>query len=213
MKKADAELNSMTSKLLLAIDLSTKATGFAVFEDASKKLIDWGVIKGKNFTDSAPYRALVFKLDYMATQVLEKVEQIKPHSIVVEEISGGGNRISQKTLDMQHGFFLWKVIKYLDIITYHDVTGALGWRTLLDLRLTDADKLNNKEAKKVNKMIGKGQPKLPIVGPKHLACRFVNKEFGLDLDCEERTTDGDVADAICLGYAKVHELEKKCGLN
>ena len=84
-------------------------------------------------------------------------------------------------------------------ITYIDSDGLNGWRTFLNLKLSAADKAINKEHKKLNKKLKKGSKKLPIINKKHLACRFVNKTYKLDLDVDLRETDGDIADSIGLG--------------
>jgi len=137
----------------------------------------------------------------MANSILNLIENYKPQYIVVEEVAGSKNRISQKTLDMMHGI-LWKTIdKYLDIVSYLDVSGAAGWRTLLDIRLNDADKLANAEARKINKQLGASYTELPIIGWKDLACRYVNYNYSIVLNSQEQTTDGDIADSICLGSA------------
>src|SRR5690349_4624487 len=132
-------------KTLLSIDLSTTCTGWAFFESPSSKLLKYGFIKGRNFKDSSKYRATLKKMEVMSTEVLNLVINLKPSTIVIEEIAGSKNRIGQKTLDMCHGI-LWKAIEiYLDDVFYFDVTGSSGWRTFLDLRLSEADKLANKE--------------------------------------------------------------------
>jgi Holliday junction resolvasome RuvABC endonuclease subunit len=193
------------SKLLLAIDLSTAATGFALFDIKTRKLLQQGVIKGKSFKDTSTHRATLRKTEYMATEVLTLIENLKPTHIVIEEISGGGNRISQKTLDIQHGV-LWKYIeRFLDLVRYMDVTGLHGWRTFLGLKQSEQDKLHNKIAKKTNKLVGRGQ-KLPIIGTKHLSCRYVNANYNLNLDPDQNETDGDIADAIGLGSAYLQKV-------
>lgn len=186
---------------LLSIDLSSTCTGWSVFEVETMKLVTYGFIKGKNVKDSSSYRATLRRLENMALDVLTTVEAYRPDLIVIEEIAGSKNRISQKTLDMCHGI-LWKAIdKYLDIVSYYDVSGLNGWRTNLQLKMDDADKLNNKEAKKLNKTLGRGVTKLPIVDWKVLACRHVNRKFGLDLNPNENQSDADVGDSIAMGDA------------
>lgn len=186
---------------LLSIDLSSSCTGYAVFDTESKKLLTYGFIKGKIVKDSSKWRATLRRLEQMSEDVLNVIKNYKPTEIVIEEITGSGisSRLSQKTLDMTHGI-LWKTIEpYLDMVEYCDVSGTSGWRTNLGLKLDDADKLANKEAKNLNKKIAKGITKLPIVGPKHLAARYVNAKYGLVLDVDESTHDSDVSDAIALG--------------
>ena len=186
---------------LLSIDLSTNCTGWAFFNLDSKELLKYGHIKGKTFKNRSPIRSTLLKLEFMATSILNIIETLKPSKIVIEEIAGSKNRLGQKTLDMAHGI-LWKAIeKHLDIVQYYDVTGADGWRTHLKLKLTDADKLANKEAKKINPTLGRGVTKMPVYDAKDLAARHANKRFGLALDPQTNQYDADIADSVSLGDA------------
>lgn len=188
-------------RILLSVDLSTNCTGWALFEVETKKLVAYGHIKGKNFKDSSTQRATLKKLEYMGSQVLNLIQNYKPTHIVIEEIAGSKNRISQKTLDMCHGI-VWKWIEqYLDNVSYLDVSGTNGWRTLLGLRFSEEDKARNKEAKKINKDLAPRVSKMPIIDQKDLACRHVNREYGLTLDPQANQSDADVGDAISLGDA------------
>lgn len=186
--------------ILLAIDLSTTCTGYSLFNTETHELITYGFIKGKMFKDSSSIRATLKRCQKMANDILAIIIQYKPTSIVIEEIAGSKNRLGQKTLDGMH-FLLWLTIEsYLDLVTYMDVTGNQGWRYKLGLKLSDADKLANKEHKKLNKTLQKGIPKLPIYDAKDLAARYVNKVFNLKLDPQMNQSDADVADSIALGH-------------
>lgn len=199
------------TKTLLAIDLSTTCTGYAFFDVTPKEnpehvvsnLLSYGKIKGKSkglSKDKYPKKPLM-KMIHMGEEILQLINNLKPDHIVFEEISGSTNRLSQKTLDGCHFVVAWIIEEYLDRVSYQDVTGSDGWRSaLLGLRLSDADKKNNKESNKLNKKLMKTQ-KLPIIGPKHLSCRFANWKFGTNFDVDNEPTDADAADAICLGYA------------
>lgn len=202
----------MSSGLLLALDLSSSYTGYALFDIKTKGLLKFDGIKGKTFKDEVRARASLHKVEYMACGVAEIVHVYNPTTIVVEEIAGAANRLSQKILDIQHGF-LWKALEPdLPKLTYMDVTGGDGWRNKLGIRLTDADKINNKTNKKLNTQIARGTRKLPIVGPKHLAARYANQAYKLNLDPETDVYDGDKADAICLGHAFLwYDKEKVLG--
>jgi hypothetical protein len=67
------------------------------------------------------------------------------------------------------------------------------------------DKINNKVLKKAKELAAATKSKLDkskvgikgAVTKKHLAIRFVNATYGLDL----KVKDNDIADAICLGAA------------
>lgn len=190
-------------KTLLSLDMSTTCTGWALLGVDSHKLIQRGLIKPST-------KGGVAKMDYpkqqltkmrdIAAQILSLIQNLKPHVIVIEEIAGSKNRMGQKTLDGLHFIVAYAIEDYLPIVRYYDVTGASGWRTHLQLRLSDADKLANKEAKTLNKKLAASQ-RIPIIGPKHLACRFANATFGTQLNCDTAETDGDQADAISMGYS------------
>lgn len=188
-------------EILLAIDLSTTCTGYAVFNAQTHELLESGRIKGKTFKDTSKLRATLKKMEHMAVEVMSIVENFMPTYIVIEEIAGSSNRLGQKTLDMQHGILLQQLEPYLDIVSFYDVTGSAGWRTHLGLRLSDADKQHNKDAKRLNKNVLKGTPLIPIIGPKHLACQFANDKFGTTFDFDQNKTDADEADAVSMGYA------------
>lgn len=184
---------------VLSIDMSTTCTGWSVFND-SKELLKYGIIKGKSKKQKSKWNELLTKMKTMAVEIKEVIDLEHPDFIVIEEIAGSKNRIGQKTLDMMHGILWMFIEEYLDRVYYYDVTGNKGWRTQLGLRLDDADKLANKEARDLNKRLDSRQ-KLPIIGPKHLSCRFASRQFNLDLDCDKRKTDGDIADSVSMGYA------------
>lgn len=193
----------MDARKLLSLDLSTTCTGFAVFDIETHKLMDKGIMKPSTKGGVAkmkyPRQQLTKMLD-LGNQILDLIQHVKPHAIVIEEIAGSKNRLGQKTLDGFHFIVVFTIQQYLDIVSYYDVTGADGWRTHLQLRLTDADKASNKEAKKLNKQLSSAQ-QIPIIGPKHLAVRHVNSNFGLSLNFDTAETDGDIADAVGMGDA------------
>lgn len=187
----------------LSLDMSTAATGFSVFKDGN--LLEYGVIKPdkiKGITKlTYPEKPLAKQLA-MAEALVRLVFDVNPDLLVIEEIAGSKNRISQKTLDGVHWIFLLKLraIYPLNKIYYYDVSGVRGWRKHLNLRLSDADKAHNKEARKLNKKLASSQ-KIHIIGWKHLACAHANRVYNLDLDCEIRVTDGDIADSVSMGDA------------
>jgi len=189
-------------KTLLSLDMSTTCTGWALFDIESKELLAYDKLKPsvKGGSKMTYPRAQLERMKSIAEQILGLVESYKPHGIVIEEITGSKQRLGQKTLDGLHFIVAYYLQEYLDIVSYYDVTGLNGWRTHLNLRLSDADKASNKESKKLNKKLPPRQ-KLPIIGPKHLACRHANRRFGMNLDVEVTKTDADIADALCLGDA------------
>lgn len=188
---------------LLSLDLSTTCSGWALFDIETGRLLNTGRLKPstKGGVSKLAYpRQQLTKMVDLAHQVLALIQEVKPHAIVIEEIAGSKNRLGQKTLDGFHYVVVWVIEQYLDIVTYYDVTGSNGWRTHLRMRLSDADKAANKEAKKLNKRLAPSQ-QLPVIGPKHLAARHANAKFGMNLDVDLNTTDADIADAVSMGDA------------
>lgn len=195
---------------LLALDLSTACTGFAVFDLVSKKLGDCGYIKPneKGISKLKYPRNALEKILRMIPDIMVLVSRYNPEELVIEEVNRGISRIGQKSLDALH-FFLLSALRearpdLLNTLTYIDSNGRKGWRTSLGMALSAEDKTHNAFARKHNKK--KGVDKLPIINWKHLAARFVNERYDLSLDVDKRVSDGDIADAICLGT--VH-LSKK----
>lgn len=194
---------------LLSLDLSTSATGWAKFHLETGELLSFGVIipdfknpTKKGVPTYAYPTAQVLKIRRLSAQILELIDS-DVEKIVIEEINRGVQRIGQKVLDGLHFILLEKFPPgALARVFYEDSDGRYGWRSAngLKLQLSDGDKLVNKERKKANKKLAKGQKKFSIITQKTLACRFVNKQFGLSLDNDLRETDGDIADAIGLGY-------------
>lgn len=189
------------SKTLLSLDMSTTCTGWSLFDIETRALLLYGLIKpstkGGVNKMTYPKQQLTKMLD-ISEQIEQLIQLHQPSSIVIEEIAGSKNRMGQKTLDGLHFIVVMKIEPYLDRVSFYDVTGSDGWRTHLKLRFSDADKLANKEAKKLNKKLAASQ-RMPVITPKHLACRHANHRFNLALDCDQRETDGDLADSISMG--------------
>jgi hypothetical protein len=187
---------------LLALDLSNKCSGWALFDLDTKKLIKCGFISSSEkgiSTLKYPKNALE-KCIRMSADVQKLITELAPEQLVIEEVNRGISRIGQKSLDALHFFVLFELRKsfpnLLDSLAYLDSNGTTGWRTVLKMKLSDADKKHNLQARKNNK---KSKVKQPVINWKHLAARFVNDRYDLGLDVDERESDGDVADAICVG--------------
>jgi len=191
--------------VLLSLDLSTSCCGWAKFCLDTWQLLGFGIVEPdyKNPKKLLTYPQLhIVKLRRLADQVIDLID-IYVKKIVIEEINRGKNRLGQKVLDGFHFVLLermpWDIAR---MVVFRDSDGLTGWRSAqgLGLRLSEIDKETNKDRKKLNKKIGRGQKKLPLITQKTLACRFANKTYGLDLDCDRDETDGDKADAIGLGH-------------
>lgn len=207
-------MTSENIKVLLALDMSTTCTGFAVFNPTNKDLLDYGIIKPKvkGISKLAYPEKQLLVTQSVAAQILDLYIELSQNykevtNIVIEEVNAHKNRLSGKTLDGLH-FIVWDALQeFINKIVYMDSDGFGGWRRVLNLRMSDADREHNKEAKKLNKKVARGQ-KIPIINKKHLACRYANRYIGMDLDCDKNKTDGDIADAVCLGYAYLKTLGK-----
>lgn len=199
--------------ITLALDASTTCTGYAVY--VNDKLEEYGAIKAKvkGITKLKYPEKQLLVCEAMAKEIKNRYDLVFTKygiidNIVIEEINKHKNRLSGKTLDILHGFLWSEFRNEMSLILYMDSDGMTGWRTRLSFRLSDADKLHNKESRKLNKNLQKGTKKIPIINKKHLACRYANRVYGTSLDCDERTTDGDIADAIGLGSAFVKSLSR-----
>lgn len=192
----------MVNKTLLSLDMSTTCTGWSFFNADNDTLTSYGLIKPSTKGIAKltyPLQQLTKMID-IAKQIRTLIENLKPSRIVIEEIAGSKNRIGQKVLDGLHWVVLMHIQEYIDILEYYDVSGESGWRTDLKLKLSDADKAANKEAKKLNPQLASKQ-KLPVYDAKDLAARYANDTHGLTLDPQTTQTDADLADSICIGTA------------
>lgn len=206
----------MISDFTLNLDVSTKCTGYSIFDISTRKLVDYGIFRAKvkGLTKKEYPEKPLLVMKEMTEEIMRFIYTFKmlPKVIVVEEIAGSKNRIGQKTLDGMHWILMDRFLQesLISRVVYYDVTGADGWRTHLDLRLSEADKKNNKEAKKLNATLRDTQ-KLPVVNTKTLSCRYANRVHGLNLNADLDPFDGDRADAICMGDAFLREVEHGLG--
>lgn len=195
-----------TEVYALALDLSTTCTGWSCFSKTGK-LLFYGTIKKSKIKSKIKLLATLENMIDMAQRIKVLISVCAPTHLIVEEITGSRNRLTQKVLDGFHFILLYNIRDWIGNITYYDVTGAHGWRTHLGLRLSDADKSHNKEARKLNKHLPRAQ-KISVIGPKHLACRYANQRFQLELNCDVSVYDGDIADSISMGDSFFKNLSK-----
>jgi hypothetical protein len=192
---------------LLALDLSTTASGFALFDIETKALIHHGFLRPQKCGMKGVGYPLIQlkKMQSLAEQIQKLIDSIPDLKVIaIEEINRGVGRLSQKVLDGFHFILMDRIEHKISLVHYKDSDGRTGWRTELGLHLTETDKALNKKRRALNAKLSKGTKKLPIVNRKHLACKFVNKHYLLALDCDVRETDGDEADAIGLGHSCLH---------
>jgi len=175
---------------LMSLDLSTKSTGYAVFDLDSSTLIAYALLKpkAKGLSSMTYPEGSLKRIQSICEQIVTLLETY-PNVTQIEEINQHRNRIGGKTLDGLHFILLDRLQDKLPIITFRDSDGAVGWRRELNLGLTDEDK-------KFNKLMRSQGRKKEVRTKKHTACRFVKQKYGLDFDPDK---ENDLADAICLG--------------
>ena len=190
----------------MALDLSTASSGYSLWDIPSKGLLKYGVLK-PNVPRKKKGDQIVLlqkKLDRMksiAAQIKVLIQAAKVDVIIIEEINRGKNRLGQKTLDGFHYIVQMTIQDHLHKVGYIDSDSHSGWRTTLGLSLSPIDKKLNLVARKFNKKRIKGTKKMPIVNKKTLAQRYVNEQYNLDFNVDQRPTDSDICDAIGLGHA------------
>jgi Holliday junction resolvasome RuvABC endonuclease subunit len=173
------------------------------------KLADFQVVT--NEKTAAEYGAypwgMLAAAEDMATKLYELALKYRPDVIVIEETNLGKQRYSQKYLEFMHCCVL-QLLRPRGFPVYYVSSSA--WRKTLAVGLSSVDKLQNQklsrvkaEAKRKGIPLHEAKKKAGIRGKvtkKHVAIRYVNDTFLLDL----RAKDDDIADAICIGRAFVH---------
>lgn len=189
---------------MLCLDLSTTCTGWSVWDIESKKLLDYGALKpnkkGMSKLEYPEKQLLIMKdLSKQICQIIDKTTNLS--IILIEEVNTHKSRMTGKTLDGIHWILLNEMNDiYRKKVRYIDSDGPIGWRTRLNLRLSENDKKLNAERKKINKKL-KSKDQLPIINKKHLAARYVNSVLGLGFDVDQNSTDNDIVDSLGLGLA------------
>lgn len=198
---------------LISIDLSGSCTGWCVFDLDTKKLEKWGIVEPimpKGYTTFKYPKKAFMSLTSMANQVADLVHKLNPDIILIEEVNRGISRIGQKVLCGAHWFLIQAMYEKdsssMDRIRYLDSNGREGWRPLLGLRLSKADKDQNK---KIRAEAKKKKVKNPnVVDWKLLAERWVNAKYGTNFNVQEVDGDADICDAIACGDAFVNYVLK-----
>lgn len=200
---------------VLALDISTRA-GWALLEgdfgsDSLPKILETGVIELGDPVSG--FKGSSYPWDYVdgcmtqAEALCNRVYMSRADKVVVEETNRPGrftSRYSQKILEFIHAYFLYRLggasgwraadgsVQYIN---------TSDWRKAVGAQLTKADKaLNAKIARLKRSGDKKALKALGVRGKiskKHVALRFVNQSYGLNL----KMKDNDIADAICQGVA------------
>ena len=214
----------------LALDLSTSTGYAVLDSEGSglaakPVLVDFGVIKlPKCILEYGPYPWCYFNAaTWIAAQVCEIKIQFGAlgadiDRVVIEETHLGKNRYAQKILEFIHAQVLlgFHNMEHNRKVLY---LSSSEWRSNLGLTMTAGDKTGNRKLSEMKSVIKSrfGDLKCPAareamaeakkkfgikgkINKKHLAIRFVNEFYGLNL----KMKDDDVADAICLGLASIN---------
>lgn len=193
---------------VLALDISTHA-GYAVLdgEMGQKPTLEcMGIAQNlETVLAQGPYPwCYVAAATKLALQLWNLAFKYKPDVIVIEETNLGRNRYTQKLLEFIHFDTLMQLHSLLDTTKVIYISSS-EWRSNLGLLMSKEDKKNNallSKAKRVAAAAGAKLDKKALgvrgrVSKKHLAIRYVNENFGLNL----KVKDNDIADAISLGTA------------
>lgn len=173
---------------VLSLDLSTK-TGWAVGVKEGNQFIraESGTLfqdkDAPKMLDDYPHGMLATS-ERVGDKVSALVEKHQPDILVIEETNLGRNRYSQKLLEWIHKDVLTKTSAYK--VNYISTS---EWRKVLKISLSKEDKQHNKSVKS-GEVRGK-------ISQKHLAIRWVNEHYGLEL----KPKNEDEADAICMAAA------------
>ena len=199
---------------VLVFDIST-STGWALLEGemgAVPKILETGIVN--NDLPVSSFGEFPFSYYHAAKAIADKLLTVLAKAdgfpagaidvVVIEEINKPGrfgNRYSQKVLDFIHCLTLQWMLKATLSKFKVVYVNTSDWRKVIGGNLTKADKAMNIKVRKLKKAGNKEALKaLGVRGKvtkKHVAIRYVNATFGLDL----KMKDNDIADAICQGTA------------
>lgn len=138
--------------------------------------------------------------DDSATLIIEKIKEVAPDVIVLEETSKGSkNAMSQKLLEFIH-FIVASYMVENDLSCYYLLTGE--WRNITGCAMTKEEKKRNSSVKKQHEKglkVAKDEKgkRIGKITKKHVNIRKANEVFNLEL----LKKDEDQADALLLGLA------------
>lgn len=193
--------------IVLTLDIAS-TTGFSVFDSNNPlKPVEFGTITlDKRAKDHGQHPWGYFiAAQKLGFKLVEKILQISPDVVVVEETNGGGrSRFVQKFLEYCHFAFLLEFLNKTKEIKLVYVNTS-DWRKSMDVRLTKNDKKQNaklslSKRKALNCGTKLDKKILGIKGKttiKHVAIRRANELFNLELIAK----DDDIADALLIGAA------------
>lgn len=172
--------------------------GWAVLErivNNLPKIIDCGEINClvKDFNvNNEPNRSLLYPVNIWQSaedvkfKVFDLIIKFNPELLVIENTTKSRNRHTQRLLEWFNKSIFDLIVKNQYKFQYIDPS---EWRKILNIRLSNEDKNNNKL---VSKGIKKGR-----IGKKHISVRWVNYNFNKKF----KLKDNNICDAIALGTA------------
>lgn len=158
--------------IILSLDLSTKSSGWAVFEE--KELKEYGCITSSS-------QDLVKRIYIMRDGIKEVLNKYTIEKIVVEEVRpeggfGAGNIQTHRALmwlQAAIGFLLHDEFKKIEI----EYVYPSSWRASCGIK-------NGRGVRRTSQ--------------KEADIEFVQEKYGIKVN-------DDIADAICIGHAQVHQ--------
>lgn len=152
-------------------------------------------------------------------EIQDLIDKFKPDTIVIEETSKGSkNAMSQKILEWIH-FLLAQYIRSNSAKSVYIMTEE--WRREIGCKMSDQEKLRNKEVRDYKKSYEKKHGKkttvaydingkrIGLIGRKHVNIRRVSEIFGDQLLKPLKRKDEDLADG--LGLAACYHFRRLNG--
>jgi len=161
---------------ILALDLSTKSTGYTIF-DSKGSILAYGVLKPTPYPgytlDRYPGKSVRFCVD-LAKQIHKLIAEHSLGKILIEEVNPGkGSMLGTKTLCGLHFIILAEILPYIHRIEF--ITTS-KWRGNLGIKKNNDWKLSTIE--------------------------FVNKIYGTSFTFK----DNDITDSIAVGASYFKDL-------
>lgn len=190
---------------VLALDISTK-TGWAVLDVSEDRRTVSRVASGTHaLLGPAKRSGFKYPWSYVAsaedfgTWAHETVRIHCPSVVIIEETNGGGRagRYTQKLLEWFHYALLDKLNFDREFSGRVEYVNTGDWRRQLGLVLGKAEKRQNAALARARRAGKKLKDVRGRVTPKHLAVRWANATFGLQLIQK----NNDEAEALALGTA------------
>lgn len=195
---------------VLSLDMASKRTGYAYFED-DYKLLDYGLFELDS--DEKDWRK---RITFMAQCISDYCDNRKVDKIVAEDVPPIANQNSQtvKILSALQGMLISLGVAHNIPIEFVSVT---TWKNKLGVQIDKSSegramtkKVKVNKPKSYNKFHGwvKGYGK-------KISVDYANYTFGLDLvyvSPSSKKNQDDIADAINIGYSVICDSPDKYGL-